>query len=118
MTFEEILAEAKKICGRMEWHSFRAVPGEHRFGTYNIPKRTLTVLTKWHFTAIIPLKLRFSTVKASRKAILREKRNSRLPQRERASFPAPWATTAQTICSTHSMCLILQNISRRNDLWQ
>ena len=39
MTFEEILAEAKKICGRMEWHSFRAVPGEHRFGTYNIPKK-------------------------------------------------------------------------------
>ena len=59
MTFEEILAEAKKICGRMEWHSFRAVPGEHRFGTYNIPKKDFDGADEMAFYRHYPLEITF-----------------------------------------------------------
>ena len=59
MTFEEILAEAKKICGRMEWHSFRAVPGENRFGTYNIPKKDFDGADEMAFYRHYPLEITF-----------------------------------------------------------
>ena len=59
MTFEEILAEAKKICGRMEWHYFRAVPGEHRFGTYNIPKKDFDGADEIAFYRHYPLEITF-----------------------------------------------------------
>lgn len=57
MTLDEILAEAKKICGRCEWHSFRAVPNAHRFGTWNIPKKEFDGADERAFFRHYPLEI-------------------------------------------------------------
>ena len=59
MTFEEILEAAKAVTKRMEWHSFRAVPGDHCFGTYNIPKKNFDGADKMAFYKHFPLDITF-----------------------------------------------------------
>lgn len=36
MTKRQIIAAAEKLIGRLQWHSFRAVPNARVFGTYDI----------------------------------------------------------------------------------
>ncbi|MCM1525563.1 MAG: hypothetical protein NC120_14045 [Ruminococcus sp.] len=39
MTKDEIINAAEELFGTLQWHSYRAVPSRHFFGTYNISEK-------------------------------------------------------------------------------